>query len=134
MEKDLDKWNERKKKLDEQSRKQRPIFANEREVWMCSIGHNVGHEENGKGKKFARPVVVVRRFNKHSLWVVPLSSQQKDYDFYYNFTDREGNQIAAIISQLKLVSSARLLRRMYRVEKSQFAEIKDQIVEQLKLN
>ena len=35
----------------------------EREVWWTAIGHNVGNEEDGKGAKYARPVLVLRKFN-----------------------------------------------------------------------
>ncbi len=60
MKKDFDCWNDIKKKLDESKK---TLFFKERDVWWCSIGLNVGDEENGKNQFFSRPVLVVRKFN-----------------------------------------------------------------------
>ena len=30
------------------------LFANEREIWICHIGQNIGTEQYGKGEKFTR--------------------------------------------------------------------------------
>jgi hypothetical protein len=45
--KDLDRWNELKKKIDSYPADNVPYF-HEREIWFCSIGHNVGFEQDGK--------------------------------------------------------------------------------------
>lgn len=37
------------------------VKFNEREVWWCAIGVNVGYEIDGKGKDFARPVLVLKK-------------------------------------------------------------------------
>ena len=37
----------------------------EREIWWCSIGANIGHEEDGKHRYFERPVIVLRKYNKN---------------------------------------------------------------------
>ena len=49
--KDFDKWNELKKKL--HVRQERLLF-HEREIWWCSLGVNIGFEENGKNEKTNR--------------------------------------------------------------------------------
>jgi len=38
----------------------------EGDVWWCHIGENVGHEECGKGNKFLRPIIVLKKFNKRN--------------------------------------------------------------------
>jgi hypothetical protein len=48
--KDFDGWNETKKRTD--SRRGAP-FYHEREVWWCTLGVNVGSEENGSGESIA---------------------------------------------------------------------------------
>ena len=44
MKKDFDSWNEKKKILNNND----VSFYHEREVWWCSLGVNVGYEQNGK--------------------------------------------------------------------------------------
>ena len=34
------------------------------EIWWCAVGENVGSEICGKGRTFARPVVIVRNANR----------------------------------------------------------------------
>jgi len=60
MPKDFDCWNEIKKGIDG---REKIIFCNKREIWWCSLGLNVGVEEDGKNQLFKRPVLVVKVFN-----------------------------------------------------------------------
>lgn len=62
--------------------KQVKIVFKEREVWWCSIGMNIGVEIYGKGKKFTRPVLIFRKFNKDSFLGIPFTSQPKDGIWY----------------------------------------------------
>jgi hypothetical protein len=39
----------------------------EGDIWWCSIGMNVGVEIFGKGKYFARPVIIFKKFSANSL-------------------------------------------------------------------
>jgi hypothetical protein len=45
MQKDFEKWNQLKQKIDSTNKQ---IIYKDRDVWWCSIGINIGHEENGK--------------------------------------------------------------------------------------
>jgi hypothetical protein len=45
MQKDFEKWNQLKQKIDSINKQ---IIYKERDVWWCSFGINIGHEENGK--------------------------------------------------------------------------------------
>ena len=75
MKKDYQRWHEEKTAI-EDSYGQR-VFFHEREVWWCSIGFNVGFEQDGRGEKFARPVLVFKKFNKEVFWAIPLSTKIK---------------------------------------------------------
>ncbi|MDQ7009415.1 MAG: hypothetical protein Q9M94_03950 [Candidatus Gracilibacteria bacterium] len=59
MEKDFDKWNKLKKNINNKKQK---FYVKEREVWSVKMGQNVGFEEDGKGKDFERPVLVLKKF------------------------------------------------------------------------
>ncbi len=66
MQKDFDKWNEKKKKLDVRVIEE-TLFFKEAEVWWIHIGLNIGFETNGKGEEFTRPVLILKKYNKFSL-------------------------------------------------------------------
>ena len=112
MHKDFDKWNEIKKSIEENAREE-PRFPQAGEVWMCALGRNIGFEQNGSGDHFSRPVLIIKKFNNQMFWSVPLSTKQKEFDFYFNFTDPDDRKVSAILAQMKLVSVKRLKRRLY---------------------
>lgn len=91
---------------------------------MCSFGVNIGLEQNGGVGSFNRPGAVLKKFNNQMYWVVPLTSKQKPVDFYYNFTDPNGHNVAAIIAQLRLMSTKRLRREMYQMTDADIAAIR----------
>ena len=123
---DFDRWNKLKKELqllpDEPS-----LYPKQREVWMCSVGKNIGFEQNGAGESFSRPVLVVKKFNNKMFWVLPLSTKQKSYDFYFNFIDPNGLKVAAILAQLRLISIKRFRRHIYEFDPSSFEVVKHRL-------
>ena len=123
---DFDRWNKIKKKLCASNIVQKP-FPNEGEIWMCILGKNIGFEENGSGGSFLRPVILIKKFNNQMLWVVPLSTKRKVLDFYFNFTDPYNRRVSAIIAQLRLISTKRLTRKMYRLSTKELQEIKNRL-------
>ena len=125
-EKDFDGWNENKKRIDATVHESGP-FPKKQWVWVCSMGVNIGFEQNGTSNEFERPAVVVKKFNNQMYWVVPLSSKQKSFDFYYNFTDPLGKPVALISSQLRLVSIKRFKREMYRLSNADFENLLSQL-------
>ncbi len=104
------------------------LFPKEREVWMCSLGRNIGFEQNGTGDGLGRPVLVVKKFNNKMFWVVPLSSRQKEFDFYYNFYDAAGMPASAILAQLRLLSVKRFDRNLYEVSMETLEDIQKKLV------
>lgn len=87
MEKDFDSWNEEKKTL---HKKNEEIFYHEREIWWCSLGLNVGYEQNGTGKLYDRPVIVLKGFSPHSCVVIPLPGRKKEGKFYFRLLKKMG--------------------------------------------
>ena len=71
--KDFDSWNEEKKSLENVGH---DILAfHEREIWWCSIGINLGDEQDGKNELFERPVLILKKFNNKVAWVLPMSTK-----------------------------------------------------------
>lgn len=126
MKNEFDKWNIKKQKLEaeEYSEENFPQIG---EVWMGVIGKNIGYEQNGTGNNFSRPVVIVSKFNNKMFWAMSLSTKQKDFDFYYNFTDPNNQKVSIIIAQLKLVSLKRLKRKMYDLSEKDFENVLQRI-------
>ncbi|KKT21216.1 MAG: hypothetical protein UW04_C0008G0004 [Parcubacteria group bacterium GW2011_GWB1_43_8] len=123
---DFNQWNELKKKI-EADKNDPDKFPKEREVWMSNIGRNIGFEQNGSGDNFSRPVVIVKKFNNHMFWVTPLSTKQKDFDFYFNYIDSNNQKVSAILAQMKLVSVKRLKRKLYDIPNELFNEMKQKL-------
>ncbi len=124
--KDFDRWNELKKKIDNENELLKS-FPKEGEVWMTDVGLNIGYEQNGSENNFSRPMLIIKKFNNHMFWAVPLSTKQKDFDFYFNYTDPDGQKVSAILAQMKLVSVKRLKRDMYIIHEELFNQIKQRI-------
>ncbi len=118
----FDRWNEVKKLTD------RVIpgepFPMAREVWICVLGKNIGVEQNGSLVDFLRPVLIVKKFNNNMFLVVPLSTKQKLFDFYYNFTDLSGAKVSTILAQIRLISVKRFKRKLYDFPIKDFKVIK----------
>jgi len=94
---------------------------------MSSIGKNIGFEQNGSGDNFSRPVLVIKKFNNHMFWVVSLSTKQKPFDFYFNYTDPNNQKVSAILAQMKLMSVKRLKRKLYDIHGELFDQMKKKL-------
>ncbi len=122
----FDTWNGKKKQI-ENSTVELDCFPYEKEVWMCSLGKNLGSEQNGSGETFSRPVLIVKKFNNQIFWVVPLSTKQKGFDFYYNFSDQNSQNISVVLAQLRLVSIKRFNRNLYKMPQEHFDAVRTRL-------
>lgn len=128
--KDFKKWHEEKEKL---HINRNTVYFSEREVWWCSLGYNIGFEQDGKNNNFERPVLVLKKFNQHILWALPMTSRDlsdKDkstVEKYYHQFEYENNNYAIILSQLRLISSKRLLRKIWTFPEGDFNGVKQKI-------
>jgi len=102
------------------------IFFREGEIWWVNLGVNVGHEEEGKNDNFERPILVLKKFNRHILWAVPLTTKIKDNPYYFQY-EFNNEKFAALLSQLRIMSSKRLIRKIGMISENDFYKIKDAI-------
>lgn len=133
MEKENDKvksifeWHKIKIKI-QLSEERKDMYFYEKDVWWASLGVNIGHEEDGKNKKFGRPVLILKKFNRHLVLVIPLTSKIKIGKFYYyKFACSKSEFITAMICQVRLISSKRLFRKMGVINNNDYIEIKNRI-------
>lgn len=123
MIKDYTKWHRVKANLET-----KPTLKNyhNREIWWCSVGLNVGSEEDGKNSLFERPVLVIHKFNKHTFWGLPMSSKIKVNQYYESIVFQNIKR-GVLLSQLRLFSSKRLIRKLGRISHKQFNIIKKRL-------
>lgn len=121
--KDHDGWNKYKKGLESQACP-RSVYFYKREVWFCSIGHNVGYEEDGKGFEYSRPVIVIKRCGPNLFIGIPLTSVVKTEKYYYGIGQVGGKAAMAIISQIRMFSSKRLINKIDTVPWPVFTALK----------
>ena len=109
-----------------------PPGYKERDIWICNIGDNIGFEEDGKGRDFTRPVLVLKVFNRRFCYVVPLSTTDKRGKFYYPFDGCTGKISVALLSQLRAIDSSRLRDKIGFAKMEDFLEIKNKVLELIK--
>ncbi len=131
LDKPFDQWNILKKRIEATAIDQ-SFYFHEREVWWCSLGVNVGVETDGKNEHFERPVLILKKFNGLMLWGVPLTSKQRDGIHYHRITHDRGVSFACL-SQLRTISSKRLLRKIGMVSPEDFHAIRDQVAHYIKI-
>ena len=121
--KDFDKWHPLKKKIDNHSAEDIPYY-HERKIWFCSLGQNVGYEQDGKDEEFWRPVIIIKKYNKHLFFGIPLTSKVKSFPFYFGIGNVDGRAAMAIISQARPLSSKRLVNKIDTLNLTVFEALK----------
>jgi mRNA interferase MazF len=123
--KDFKKWHRQKQEIHDEHPY---VYFQEREVWFCTLGANVGYEQDGSGKEFLRPVVVVKKFNNEILFTVPLTKgKKKERSYYFTFSFRKKIISTAILSQMRLIDAKRLRYKVGTISKENFKRLKAKI-------
>lgn len=123
MEKDFDKWNSKKKKLDVVSRR---LLFKEGEIWWCSIGVNVGEEVYGKGEYFRRPVVILRKLSANTCIVMPTTTRERSGSWYHHLNIRNKKRWV-MMNQIRLISANRLWVRESTLSSEELEELKKSV-------
>ena len=121
MKKDFQNWHIEKSQLHEEKR--RPFF-HEKEIWFSSLGLNIGFEQDGRGKNFLRPIIVIKKFNNEVLWGIPLTKNKKKGRYYFSFRFDKNKESTVILSQIRLIDSRRLQYKIGEIKDKDFVEIK----------
>ncbi len=88
------------------------ILFNEREIWWCASGVNIGKEQDGKGARYARPVIVIKKHNMDTCLVAPLTTGGNESKYYYDVGIVSGKSAKVNLSQIRLVDRKRLLGKI----------------------
>lgn len=126
MYKDFDKWNELKKKVEGRV----APYAYQREIWWCYLGLNIGSEVCGKNEFFERPVLILKIFSKDNLWVIPLTSKNKNISNHIPIYVNKDNSFG-MIEQIKIISGKRLTRKISKLDQATFNAVQREVFQNL---
>ncbi|MBI4158282.1 MAG: type II toxin-antitoxin system PemK/MazF family toxin [Candidatus Yanofskybacteria bacterium] len=124
--KDFKKWHGIKENLD--GRKSE-VFFHEREIWWCSLGVNIGFEQDGTGKDFQRPIVIIKKFNLDACLAVPLTTTQKKGKYYFKVGEVDGREATAVFSQVRFINRKRLANKVGVLEENIFNKLFEAIIQ-----
>ena len=120
MEKDFDAWNEIKKKTDAEQRRLYTV----REIWWCRLGVNVGTEQDGSGHWYVRPCVILRGFGADACLIAPLTTSIREHPLRLSVGLVDGRVARANLSQLRVIDTRRLERKIGFLDKEAFASVR----------
>jgi len=129
MKKDFNTWHTQKKKINAQSAYL--PFYHERQIRWCRLGVNIGYEQDGTGRKFSRPVLVLKGFSRHVCVIIPLTTANKQTKYYVLVGRVDGRSASAIISQVRLIDTKRLDQHIATLDKQTFADVKKAVKDAL---
>src|SRR3989344_1313449 len=111
-----DFWRWHKKKEEVHNTEGKALF-HEREIWWCTLGTNIGFEQDGSGELFTRPVVILSKFNLDACLIIPLTAKPKRGKYYFNIGNVSGRDAIAVISQIRFVDRKRLAKKISTLDK-----------------
>lgn len=119
--KNFDDWNQIKKVI---HTKMDRLFFREGEIWWVSLGVNIDYEIDGKGKIYARPVIIAKKYNQFSFLAIPLSTSGKVNKYKVPIGSIAGKDAVANLSQMRNIDSKRLVKKIGHLDKALLSEIK----------
>ena len=128
MNKDFDTWNNQKKQINS-DRKNRPYSP--KEIWWCSLGVNVGSEQDGSGNSYRRPVLIIKSLGGNSCLTVPLTTSPEKHIFRISIGDVTGKKSSVILSQMRVIDTKRLLGKIGFIDADKFEFIRKAVKDML---
>lgn len=119
--KDFDGWNTAKKATHV---RQKVPYCHDREIWWCTLGINVGFEQDGSGAEFRRPVLILKSLSAETSIAIPLTTSGREHPLRPSIGKVAGKEAHALLSQIRVVDTKRLVRKIGRLGKERFAEIR----------
>lgn len=128
MEKDFDSWNTTKKTIHDNGEYK---LYHTREIWWCSLGVNIGFEQDGSKDEHRRPVLILKGLSKRTCFVIPLTTANQDHPLRPLIGLVEGKVARALLSQMRIIDNKRLVRKIGYLNKDIFERIRKAVKELL---
>jgi mRNA interferase MazF len=123
MDESFDRWNTKKKNLNAVGK---VIRFHEREIWWCTIGINIGHEQLSSNEDFSRPVLVLKKFTGDIFWGIPLTTKIKQLPFRIPLALNKTNNDLLVL-QMRAYDQKRLVRKINTISETDFKKIRGYI-------
>lgn len=123
MIKNFDNWNKIKKKLDSENKK---YFFKQWDIWRVSFWLNIWNESCGKGEKFRRPVLIIKKLSWNSCIVLPLTTKIKTWTWFEKF-DFAWVESVAMLYQIRMINTNRFQHRLWTLDEKDFDKIKEKL-------
>lgn len=123
--KDFDQWNQKKKALDNTSHIP-PKFHNS-EIWWLSFGTNIGHEINGKGSNFIRPVLILYKINATGFIGIPLTTKLRADRFTFEIS-QTAKTSCVVLSQIRYFSATRMWNKLGVIDQKTYRNLNCQMI------
>lgn len=128
MQKDFDRWNYIKKKIHADGEYK---LYHTREIWWCSLGINIGFEQDGSKDEYRRPVLILKGLSKETCFVVPLTTAIQNHPLRPSVGLVDDKAARAMLSQMRVIDTKRLVRKIGYLKKDVFKDIQKAIKELL---
>ena len=121
MQKDFDNWNKNKKHIHIKNENR---LYHEREVWWCSLGVNIGFEQDGDDIMHERPVLILKGLSRNTCLVAPLTTSLKKHKMRLPLGLIDNKLASVLISQIRVIDTKRLINKIAFVEHKIFEKIR----------
>jgi mRNA interferase MazF len=124
MEKDFDKWNERKKEIE--NFEESELYFNNWDIWWSTVWLNLKTESCWKWEEFRRPILILKKLSSEMFIAIPLSSKKKQWTWFCKY-DLNWEINYVMLYQIKMLHKNRLQRKIWKIEHGNFEEIKKRL-------
>jgi len=118
----FDKWNEKKKTTNFDGAY--PHFL-PGQIWWAQMGQNIATEVAGKGDDFLRPVVIMQRVYGNACLAIPLTTTERQGDYYLRFQDSKGKTQYALLTQIRYLDGKRLKYQRSDIKKEDLDNLRE---------
>ena len=119
--KNFDEWNKQKQTIHNSGENK---LYRIREIWWCSLGVNIGFEQDGTKAEKSRPVLILKGLSQNTCLVIPLTTSLSKHPLRISLGEVDNRNATAIISQIRVVDTKRLFRKIKKLNKDKFEEIR----------
>ena len=121
---EFNQWNIQKQNLHFNGKGK---FCHERDIWWCSLGVNIGFEQNGDGLEHRRPVIIIKGLSKDTCLVAPLTSSKNQHPLRIPLGIINDLENSVLLSQIKTIDTRRLVSKIGRLDSKKFDVIRKAI-------
>ena len=120
-----DKWNNLKKNIEDKI----GVPFHQGQIYFMSIGYNIGYEMYGHDDLFLRPVLVYRKLSSTAFIGIPLTSKQKDGNYYFTFRYTNKTLSTACLNQIRTFDIKRAQYYDGYIKLSDYCKLRDKLKE-----